>query len=90
MLLHKDGGNTDEEGRDGRGDAPFLCGKDRRIPEGKKCRERTDDMQRGADVRVRIEHVEPRDEAREGIVAREDLRPEHLTGGKEEIDNERL
>ena len=46
-------------------------------------------MQRRADVRVRVEHVEPRDEAREGIVAREDLRPEHLTGGKEKIDNER-
>ena len=46
-------------------------------------------MQRRADVRVRVEHVEPRDEAREGIVAWEDIWPEHLTGGKEEIDNER-
>ena len=45
VLLHKDGGNADEKGGDGRGDAPAPGREDRRVPEGEERRERADDMQ---------------------------------------------
>ena len=86
VLLHKDGRNADEKRRDAGGDAPAPCGEDRRVPEGEERRQRADDVQRGTDVRVRIEHVEASDKACEHVVTREDLGPQHLAGGEEKVD----
>ena len=89
VLLHEHGRDTDEQ-----------CGNDRKklkprplkpaaVEQSEHRGNRAENVYRRADVRVRIKAVKPADESCQHIVTREHLRPQLLTGRKQQVDDHR-
>ena len=88
VLLHEQGGDTDQQRGQGKGQLPAPMGQPPAMPGGEHHRQRADHMDGGADVGIGIELIEAGNEGCQQVIPGEGRRAQVLAGGPDQVHKE--
>ena len=89
VLLQKERREADSSGRQGAGGLPAPAPEAAAVPQAEVRRQGSHHVEGRADIRIGVKDIEPGGEAGQGIVPGEDLGPQVLAVGEDQVDEHR-